>query len=175
MPAAGRPGGGGRVPAVPGAPRRRSARSLLYFVREGIRGFGHNGLASAAAVTITMVTLVALGAATVVASTLDHLARRLESKVQMIVYLRDGLGAGEVAVVRARLTRLPGVTGVTYVSKDDGHTFVRRTIGHYNKDMALGWQSWPTPVVAPDGTLYFTFVDARKVASDGTPAIIPAR
>jgi len=129
MPAAGRPGGGGRVPAVPGAPRRRSARSLLYFVREGIRGFGHNGLASAAAVTITMVTLVALGAATVVASTLDHLARRLESRVQMIVYLRDGLGAGEVAVVRARLTRLPGVTGVTYVSKDDALAAFQQRLG----------------------------------------------
>jgi hypothetical protein len=54
-----------------------------------------------------------------------------------------------------------------YVSSDDGHTFSRSTIGKYNNSLA--WQSWPTPVVAPDGTVLFTFVDARKVDADGAP------
>lgn len=96
---------------------------------EGIQGFRHNGLASAAAVTITMVTLVALGAAMVVASTLDHLARSVESRVQMVVYLRDGLRASEVAAIRTRLIRLPGVTEVTYVSKDDALAAFQQRLG----------------------------------------------
>src|SRR5437879_9825972 len=108
MPAAGSPGGGG--PADRRARRRRPVRGLLYFVGEGIHGFGQNGLASAAAVTITMVTLVALGTAMVVAGTIDNLTRRMESKVQVVVYLRDGIRASEVTAVGTRLALLPGVT-----------------------------------------------------------------
>jgi hypothetical protein len=58
-----------------------------------------------------------------------------------------------------------------YVSSDDGHTFKRSTIGHYNHKMSIDWQSWPTPVVASDGTVYSLFVDARTVTGDGTPVV----
>jgi cell division transport system permease protein len=104
-------------------------RGLLYFVGEGIHGFRQNGLASAAAVTITMVTLVALGTAMVVAGTIDNLARRMESKVQVVVYLRDGIRASEVTVVGTRLARLSGVTRVTYVSKDDALAAFQQRLG----------------------------------------------
>ncbi|HEX9236660.1 MAG TPA: hypothetical protein VF972_10330 [Actinomycetota bacterium] len=62
-----------------------------------------------------------------------------------------------------------------YVSSDDGHTFKRITIGPYNKKMALVWQSWPTPVVAPNGTLYALFVDAKTVDGSGTPIVTTLR
>ncbi len=129
MPAATRPGAGVRALADRTARRAGPARGVLYFVREGILGFGHNGLASAAAVTTTMVTLMALGAALVVASTLDQLARAVESKAQIVVYLRDGLRESEIAAVRARLTGLPGVTRVIYVSKDDALVAFQQRLG----------------------------------------------
>lgn len=129
MPAATKPGIEGRAPAGRTVRRLGPARGLPYFLREGVRGFAHNGLASAAAVTITMVTLMALGAALVVAGTLDRLARGVESKAQVVVYLHDGLRASEIAAVRARLIALPGVTRVTYVSKADALEGFQQRLG----------------------------------------------
>jgi cell division transport system permease protein len=130
MPAVTRPGAGTGALTTRRAQRRgKPARGVPYFVREGIQGFRRNGLMSVAAVTITMVTLVALGVALVLAGAVDHMARLVEAKLQVVVYLRDGLGATEVASLRARLARLPGVTSVTYVSKDDALTGFQQTLG----------------------------------------------
>jgi len=118
----------------PGIFRRpASLRGMRYFIREGIEGFKRNGLMSVAAVTITVVTLVALGAAIIVAGTLDTLAGGVERRLHVIVYLRDGLPAGEIDGVRARLTRLPGVTSVVFVSKEAAlESFQRRLGGTVN-------------------------------------------
>jgi cell division transport system permease protein len=74
---------------------------------------------SLAAVTVTMVSLMALGGALVIAEALDHLAHHLERQVQLAVYLRDGLPAAEVRALRNRLVQLPGVADLVYVSKED--------------------------------------------------------
>ncbi len=84
---------------------------------------------SLAAVTVTTVTLVALGVVLVVVGTLDHVARDLEQQLQVVVYLRDGLPAEQVQGLRDRLTRLPGVTGLTYVSKDEALARLQQMFG----------------------------------------------
>src|SRR5437660_4740152 len=129
-----------RAAAEPGPPaqaaagpltRRRAGRRRgpSYFVREGVAGFWRSGLMSVAAVTITMVTLVALGVALVVAGLLDQLTRSVERRAEVVVYLNDGVRAGDLAVLRARLLRLPGVTGLTYVSKDEALSDFQQTLG----------------------------------------------
>ncbi len=128
MPAATKPGAVAR-PFAERAVRRSAARGAPYFVREGIEGFRRNGLMSVAAVTITIVTLMALGIALIVASTLDQLAGGVERKIQVVVYLRDGLRSSDVDAVRARLGRLPGVTHVAYVSKDDALAAFQQRLG----------------------------------------------
>jgi cell division transport system permease protein len=112
------------------SPRRpRPVRGVPYFVREGVEGFKRNGLMSVAAVTITTVTLVALGAALIVASALDQLAAGVERKIQVIVYLRDGLRADEVEAVQTRIGRLPGVTRIEFISKEDALTAFQQRLG----------------------------------------------
>jgi cell division transport system permease protein len=129
MPAAVRPRAAHPV-AGPGVARRpASLRGVRYFVREGIEGFRRNGLMSVAAVTITVVTLVALGAAIIIAGTLDTLAGGVERRLQVIVYLRDGLQRNEIDGVQARLARLPGVTGVVFVSKEAAFESFQRRLG----------------------------------------------
>ncbi len=105
------------------------AASGRYFLAEGFRGFTRNGLMSVAAVTITTLTLVALGATLVVAGALGELASRLEARPQAVVYLRDGLAPAEVAAVRDRLSRLSGVTGLEFVSKDEALARLQRSMG----------------------------------------------
>ncbi len=117
--------------ARPGVARRRPAplRGVRYFVHEGVEGFRRNGLMSVAAVTITVVTLVALGAAIIIAGALDTLASGVERRLQVIVYLRDGLPPNEIDDVRTRLAGLPGVTGVAFVSKEAALESFQRRLG----------------------------------------------
>jgi cell division transport system permease protein len=116
--------------ARPAAARRPAPVSgVRYFVREGVQGFRRNGLMSVAAVTITIVTLVSLGAAIIIAGTLDALAGGVERRIQVIVYLRDGLRPSELDGVRTRLAQLPGVTGVVFVSKEAALESFQRRIG----------------------------------------------
>ena len=110
-------------------PKRTPSRGWRYAVAEGFAAFTRNGLMSAAAVTVTMVTLLALGLALTIAGTLDHIARYLEHQVQVSVYLRDGLTGYEIAAVRDRLARLPGVVGLQYVSKDEALARLTTALG----------------------------------------------
>jgi hypothetical protein len=62
-----------------------------------------------------------------------------------------------------------GATGTlwAYVSADDGHTFSRYRIGGYN---ALdSTSSWPTVVVAADGSVWALYVDATTLDADDLP------
>lgn len=90
-----------------------------YALLEGIQGFARNGLMSAAAVVITAVTLVALGAALAVAGALNHVAGVLERQLQVVVYLRPGAGDGEMMAVYDRLARVPGVARIDYVPPEE--------------------------------------------------------
>ena len=113
--------------------RRRRAglapRGMRYFLATGFEAFRRNGLMSLAAVTITMVTLLALGALLVVVGTLDHIARSLEQRFEVVVYLRNGLRATDVQTLEDRLRHLPGVAALTYVSKEDALVRLEQMFG----------------------------------------------
>ena len=55
----------------------------------------------------------------------------------------------------------------SYVSSDDGHTWLRYDMGTYNN--ADGTQSWPTIQVGPDGTVWVLYVDSNDVGDGGIP------
>ncbi len=55
----------------------------------------------------------------------------------------------------------PKGTLYSYVSRDDGHTFHRAVVGSYQAlDSST---SWPSVMVAPDGTVWAIFVDAHQL------------
>jgi cell division transport system permease protein len=109
--------------------RRVYARGVPYFIREGVDGIRRNALMSMAAMTVTAVTLVALGVALVVAQTLDRIARGVEQKTQVSVYLREGLNADDLDALRARLSVIPGVAALTFVSKDQALAGFQESMG----------------------------------------------
>lgn len=106
---------------VRGRGRRRRVRplGLRYALSEGVQGFVRNGLMSVASVVITATTLLALGGALAVAGALNHVAVSLERQLQVVVYLRPGAGDGEVMAVYDRLSHVPGVARIEYVSAQE--------------------------------------------------------
>jgi hypothetical protein len=59
----------------------------------------------------------------------------------------------------------PKGTVYAYVSSNDGTSFERYVVGSYNAYDAT-W-SWPTVVVAPDGSIWALYVDAKQVTDCG--------
>lgn len=55
----------------------------------------------------------------------------------------------------------------SYVSTDDGQSWTRYTIGTYND--ADGTQSYPSVQVAPDGTVWATYLDSDDIGAGGIP------
>lgn len=110
-------------------PARRRVRGLPYVLAEGLAGFRRNGAMSAAAVTISMVTLTAIGSALAVAAALDHNARYLEERIEVVAYLRDGLTQGQLDALRERLAALPGARGLVYVSKEEALGRLQQSVG----------------------------------------------
>ncbi len=130
MPVGAEPGPRAASASRPGRPRaHRPPRGVRYFLAEGFQGFRRNGVMSAASVVITVVALLAVGGALVVASALDHIARHLEGQIEVVAYLRDGLTPDQVGAARERLARLPGVRSVVYVSKEEALDRLRQSVG----------------------------------------------
>src|SRR5437763_1711031 len=60
----------------------------------------------------------------------------------------------------------PKGTLYAYVSSNDGVSFERYVVGHYNStDSSF---SWPTVSVAPDGSIWALYVDAQQTDNCGT-------
>ena len=104
-------------------------RTIEYFVRETIDSFRHNGLMSIASVTTVALSLLILGMFLVLVLNLNNMAAALESQVQITVYLQDNLTEKQVRDMGAQITKLPGVTHVSFVNKNEAMERFKTRLG----------------------------------------------
>jgi cell division transport system permease protein len=108
----------------------RSRRHPLGFVRgiaddaasfagDAAAGFRRNGLMTVAAVTTVMVALLVVGAAVLLGLNLSRVASAVEAQVEVVAFLREGVGTDSAAHLRTALASLPGVTAATFVTRDE--------------------------------------------------------
>ena len=90
-----------------------------YFITESVNSVRRNGLMSLASLMTVALSLLILGVFIVLVMNLNNMASALESQVQVSVYLKEGLKDLEVREIGTRITKLPGVTRVTFVGKED--------------------------------------------------------
>ena len=100
-----------------------------YFVTESLNSIRRNGLMSLASLMTVALSLLILGVFTVLIMNLNHMASVLESQVQVTVYLQDTQKELEVREIGTRITKLPGVTRVTFVSKAEALTRFKLRLG----------------------------------------------
>lgn len=100
-----------------------------YFITESINSIRRNGLMSLASLMTVALSLLILGVFTVLVMNLNHMASVLESQVQVTVYLQDSLKEVEVREIGTRITKLPGVTRVTFVGRDEAMNRFRQRLG----------------------------------------------
>src|ERR1700733_2089359 len=90
------------------------------------------------------VAFVCLGAALLVVTNLRAVEERWAHAGRASVYLREGATQDEVDALRAALARVPGVTGVHYVSSGDARAeFGQRELGGNAALAALPVEAFP--------------------------------
>jgi cell division transport system permease protein len=88
--------------------------------REGFRNLGRNGWMTFASLSAVTVTLLLLGIFLLLAYNVAEFSKKIESQVEMNVYVKDGAAAGQVQELQRQISSLPGVHKVVYVSKEQG-------------------------------------------------------
>ena len=108
-----------------------------YYLAETRRGLARNAYMSLASVATVAVSLLVLATVLIAAANLEHVSATIQSQVEMVVYLKDGLSQQQKDVINNGLKSLAGVAEVTYVSKDDALSQLEQQFGD-QKDMLEG-------------------------------------
>lgn len=110
-----------------------------YFVRETYKSIRRNGFMSFASISTVAVSLLVLGMFLLIFLNTNHLAKFLESQVQVSVYMEDSVTDSEMQSVEGQLKKLPGVMQVTAVSKQEALSRFKERLGDQDKLLdALG-------------------------------------
>ena len=100
-----------------------------YFVKETYKSIRRNGFMSFASISTVAVSLLVLGMFLMIFLNTNNLAQYLESQVQVSVYMQDSATAKELASVKDKLTKMPGVVKVTQVSKQQALERFKKRLG----------------------------------------------
>lgn len=92
---------------------------MTYSLREAVAGFRRAPLLTGLSAGMVALALFVIGLFALVAHNLRLALDEVESRVEVIVYLRDGANLNDVGEAEDELRRLPEVRSVRYVSKDE--------------------------------------------------------
>ncbi|MGE5677667.1 MAG: permease-like cell division protein FtsX [Pseudomonadota bacterium] len=93
-------------------------RTGKFFVRESFRSLKRNKTMSAAAITSVIASLLVIGIFFIIVLNIDYAATKLESQIEMMVYLNDGLSENIVGAMETEIKSINGVKAVEFISKD---------------------------------------------------------
>ncbi|MHB8842264.1 MAG: permease-like cell division protein FtsX [Candidatus Aquicultor sp.] len=90
----------------------------FYFLKESFNSFKKNWVISMAAITTVALSLLVVGFFMLVALTVNNWMKMTEQKVEVIVFLNEGVPAESVEALQSEIMSWGEVKTVTYVSKD---------------------------------------------------------
>jgi cell division transport system permease protein len=103
-------------------------RTLRYLTAEGFRGMRrHRGLTLTAVVTMTA-SLLVLGVFLLTSYNLRRAIQELESRKEVVVYLRDGMTPEDYHLFENRIEMHPAVAAVQFVSREEAWDQFSKTL-----------------------------------------------
>lgn len=100
-----------------------------YFVKETFKSIKRNQLMSLASVSTVALSLLVLGIFMVMVLNTNHVAKFLETQVQISVYMEDSASAEKLTATGKTLQALPGVTSVKAVTKEEALERFKERLG----------------------------------------------
>jgi cell division transport system permease protein len=104
-------------------------RLLWFSLKSALAHCKRNKLMSTFSITTTTVMLLLLGSFLVVIASLNVTLRALETKIDVVAYIKDTADPAQVQNLRDSLSKNADVAAVTYVSKDDALGRMKQTLG----------------------------------------------
>ncbi|MTI80535.1 MAG: ABC transporter permease [Firmicutes bacterium] len=98
-------------------------------VREALIGLLRNGWMTLASVSIVAVSLIILGGSVLLVMNADYLAERLESKLEISVFLQEDLEYNQVKEVGNEISATTGVAELKYVSRETALQEMKQSFG----------------------------------------------
>lgn len=102
------------------------ARTVNYFAKEAVSGLLRNSLMSLTAVVTITLALLLLGSFYMIVTNIDHFADMAKGMLEVRVYLKGNANAVDI---QNRILGFPGVSGVEYVSKEQGASWLGKSLG----------------------------------------------
>lgn len=93
-------------------------RTGKFFVRESFRSIKRNRSMSIAAISSVIASLLVIGIFFMIVLNIDYAATKLESQIEMMVYLNDGLSESIIGTMNTEIKSINGVKSVEFISKD---------------------------------------------------------
>ncbi|MGD8190231.1 permease-like cell division protein FtsX [Brevibacillus ginsengisoli] len=103
--------------------------TLGRHVREGVKNLNRNGWMTFASVSAVTITLLILGAFLVLALNVNHIAQNVEKQVEIRVFLDVTADQPTINSVQQKISHLPQVESVKFVSKKEGLKELRERLG----------------------------------------------
>lgn len=120
-------------------------RTAVYILQETLRSLKRNNWLNFAAAGTTAVSLFVLGIAILLVVNSEHIASTVESNVEIMVFLEQGLSNDEVRDLRPEITDIPGIEEVRFISRDEALESLERQMGEEsNLRQSLGGKN-PLP------------------------------
>lgn len=92
--------------------------SFIYFIKEALRGFARNLSTTLGSIITIFLSLFVIGVFLVGAAVIENVVSSVESEVTITAYLSDDVSDSQVSSLTNEIKAIDGVSGVSYVSKD---------------------------------------------------------
>lgn len=104
-------------------------KTWRYIIQESLRSLKRNGWLNFAAAGTTAVSLFILGVAILLVLNTDFIASSVESNVEIMAYLEDGVKGDAVAALRTQIMAIPEVKDARFISKDEALNSLEQQFG----------------------------------------------
>ncbi len=100
-----------------------------YVIREGFSGFKRAKLSTTISILTISISLILLGTFAIIFANMHKIADALKREVQIEVFLLDDITEAQRSRMNDSIRSLPGVDGVSFISKDDAADIFKEQFG----------------------------------------------
>jgi cell division transport system permease protein len=112
--------------------------SVKYFMKDATNSLKRNLTVSSASIATVAATLFILGIFMLTILNVNKGIVNVEAKVEVKIFLKDDITSTQKKELEAMVKKVPGVTGVTYESKEQALANFKEQLGDQNKSLVEG-------------------------------------
>lgn len=103
---------------------------MTSYIRRALRDMNGNRFLNAVAILTVALAVLIAGAFSLIWTNINHWIRASESNIRVLVYLKDGVDAGQCQELQRHIQSLPDVSQVTFISRSQALEKLRNQLQH---------------------------------------------